>query len=74
MPSSRASSQARDGTQVFCIADRFFTSGAPREAGTRVYLWLIHVDVWQKPAQCCKAIVLQLKINKLGEKSLQKQE
>ena len=26
-----------------------------------VYLWLIHVDVWQKPAQYCKAIALQLK-------------
>ena len=26
-----------------------------------VYLWLIHVDVWQKPIQCCKAIILQLK-------------
>ena len=33
--------------------------------GTYVYLWLIHVDVWQKPIQYCKAIVLQLKINKL---------
>ena len=32
-----------------------------REA-TYVYLWLIHVDVWQKPAQCCEAIILQLKI------------
>ena len=27
----------------------------------RVYLWLIHVDVWQKPTQDCKAIILQLK-------------
>ena len=24
------------------------------------YLWLIHVDVWQKPTQYCKAIILQL--------------
>ena len=24
-----------------------------------VYLWLIHVDVWQKPTQYCKAIILQ---------------
>ena len=29
-----------------------------------VYLWLIHVDVWQKPTHYCKAIILQLKINK----------
>ena len=28
-------------------------------------LWLIHVDVWQKPTQYCKAITLQLKIHKL---------
>ena len=31
--------------------------------GTCVRLWLIHVDVWQKPTQYCKAIILQLKIN-----------
>ena len=29
--------------------------------GTCVYLWLIHVDVWQKLTQDCKAIILQLK-------------
>ena len=27
-------------------------------------LQLIHVDVWQKPSQYCKAIILLLKINK----------
>ena len=32
--------------------------------GTYVYLWLIHVVVWQKPTQHCKAIIIQLKINK----------
>ena len=31
---------------------------------THVYLWLIHVDVWQKPTQYCKAIILTLRINK----------
>ena len=36
--------------------------------GTYVYLWLIHVDVWKKPTQYCKAIILQLKINKLKKK------
>ena len=30
---------------------------------TYVYLWLIHVGVWQKPSQYCKAIILQLKKN-----------
>ena len=25
--------------------------------------WIIFIDVWQKPTQYCKAIILQLKIN-----------
>ena len=25
------------------------------------FLWLIHIDIWQKPKQFCKAIILQLK-------------
>ena len=29
--------------------------------GTHVYLWLIHVGVWQKKSQYCKSIILQLK-------------
>ena len=29
---------------------------------------MVHVDVWQKPTQYCKAIILQLKINKLKRK------
>ena len=29
--------------------------------GTHVYLWLIHVDIWQKISQHCKIIILQLK-------------
>ena len=39
--------------------------GREMERGSRegdiVYLWLIHVDVWQKPTNFCKAIILQLK-------------
>ena len=31
--------------------------------GIYVYLWLIHVDVWQKPTKFCKAVILQLKNN-----------
>ena len=30
--------------------------------GTQVHLWLIHVDVGQKPSQYCKVIILQLKL------------
>ena len=33
------------------------------QEGPYVYLWLIYVDVWQKPTQYCKEIILQLKIN-----------
>ena len=35
--------------------------GFKRE-GTYVYLWLIHVNIWQKPTQYCKPIILQLNI------------
>ena len=31
---------------------------------TYVYLWLIHVDVWQKPTKFCKSIIPQLKTKK----------
>ena len=37
--------------------------GSFKREGTDVYLWLIHVEVWQKPTQHCKAITLQLQIN-----------
>ena len=45
--------------------------GQPREVGlggrfkraqTSVYLQLIHADLWKKPSQYCKLIILQLKI------------
>ena len=37
--------------------------------GTYVCLWLIHADVWQKPIQYCKAIILQLKISEFYKKN-----
>jgi len=43
---------------------RWEVGGRFKREWTCVYLWLIHVDVWQKPIQHCKAIILQLKINK----------
>ena len=39
--------------------------GGSRRRGHMLYLWLIHVDVWQKPTQYCKAIILQLGIHHL---------
>jgi len=35
-----------------------------RREGTYVYLWLIHVDVWQRPKKYYKVITLQLKKKK----------
>ena len=37
--------------------------GVQRE-GTQVCLWPIHADVWQRPIQYCKAIILQWKRKK----------
>ena len=39
--------------------------------GTHVHPWLIHVNVWQKPLQCCKVISLQLKKKKKKRNCLQ---
>ena len=36
--------------------------GSFKREGTYIYLWLIHVDKWQKPTQHYKAVILQLKI------------
>ena len=35
--------------------------GRFKTEGTYVYLWLVHVNVWQKPTQFFKAIILQFK-------------
>ena len=56
-PFSSGSSWPNNWTRVSCIAGGFFTNWAIREA--LVYLWLIHVEVWQKTAKLCKAIILQ---------------
>ena len=44
--------------------------GRFKREGTYVYLWLTPVDVWQETMQHCKAMILQLKINKLKKKKL----
>ena len=31
--------------------------------GTYMYLWLIHVDTWQRPTQYCGVIILLPKVN-----------
>lgn len=40
--------------------------GRLKTEGTRVNLWLLHVEAWQRPTQYCEAISFQLKINKIG--------
>ena len=37
--------------------------GEFKREGMYVYLWLIHIIVWQKPTQYCKAIILQLNLS-----------
>ena len=43
---------------------RWEVEGRTKREGAYAYLWLIQVDVWQKPVQYCKAKIFQLKINK----------
>ena len=59
--------QTRDQIHSLTLCDNLeewdgVGGGRFKRAGTYVYLWLIHVDVWQKPTQYCKAVfILQLK-------------
>ena len=39
-------------------------TGRLRREGTYVYLWLIHVDVWQKPTQYCNYPSIKNKLRK----------
>ena len=48
--------------------------GSFKREGTYVYLWLIHVDVWQKPTQFCEAIILQLKSKLIKKTKTKTQE
>ena len=58
----------------FTIAKIFKTlgfrgvEGRFKREGAYVYLWLIHVDVWQKPTQYCIVIMLQLRKKVYQEK------
>ena len=55
-PQSRCSVTAWRGGMEREVGGRFMREG------TYVYLRLVHVDVWQKPTQYYKVIILQLKI------------
>jgi len=56
--SNRCSVTPQKGGTGWEVGGRF------QKEGLWVYLWLIHVDTWQKPTQYYKAITLQLKLNK----------
>ena len=45
--------------QGLCINLEWWDGGGDGREGTYVYLWLIHVEVWQKTTEFCKAIILQ---------------
>jgi len=56
------------GTQTGAV--QIYRRGMGRKVGgrfrrerTHVYLWLIHVEIWQKTTKFCKAMILQLKEN-----------
>ena len=61
----------KEGTQSWCTGTTHWDGGGDgmgREGGagvsgwgTHIHPWLIHINVWQKPPQYCKAISLQLK-------------
>ena len=42
--------------------------GRLKKEGTYVYLWLIHVDVWQKPTQYCNYPSINKKSKKKKKK------
>ena len=52
---------------------RWEAGGRFKRKGTYAYLCLVPIDVWQKPIQYCKTIILQLKINNF-KKGVKKKE
>ena len=59
----------RDSNLVLCDnLEGREVGGRFKREGAYVYLWLIHVDIWQKPTRYYKATILQLKINKILKK------
>ena len=55
-PQLRNSSINLKGGMTWEVGERF------KRKGTYVYLWLIHTDVWPKPTQYGKAIILQVRV------------
>ena len=51
------------GAQAGALWQPRGVGGPFKREGTYVYLWLTHVDVWQKSTQHCKAIILRSKLS-----------
>ena len=51
--------------QGLCINLEGWDAREIQKGGIYVYLWLIHIEVWQKTTKICKAIILQLKKSSL---------
>jgi len=43
--------------------------GRYKREETYIYLWLIHVDIWQKPSQYCNYLLIKNKNFKNDKKS-----
>ena len=56
-------------TRLCDILEGWKMGGRFKRKGTYIYLWPIYIDVWQGLTQYCKAVILQLIINKLKMKS-----
>ena len=55
--------------QTWCsVMNSSEVRGRFKREWTHVYLWMIRVNVWQKPTQHCKAIILQLKNKSIYKK------
>ena len=48
--------------------------GRFKREGTYVYLWLIHIVVWQKTTQHCKGTILQFKKKGKSQKKKRKKQ
>ena len=63
---------AGSSSQVFCDNREGRDGEEGGREGTYVYLWLIHVDVWQKPTQYCNYPPIKNRIKFLKMKEKQK--
>ena len=64
-------SQQKNGIfEVLKKKQKFFYPRIPYLTKTYIYPWLIHADVWQKPTQYCKVIILQLKMDNFSKQSI----